>query len=305
MENNLSIPKLAENKANFLLHHYDFNSAREAFYFILKKLKKEKIRILLPAYIGVSEKEGSGIFDPVKKSGIDYSFYGMNDFLIVDLNNLKSLTNNKQKTVVLIVNYFGLNTPNKKEIISYLKSKNIQIIEDNSHAIFSFYNSLERDFDYTFFSIHKMLPFSRGGILVSKTKLDIYEKSNLEFLGYDFKKISDKRIKNYLFIHKELKNANYKCIQTCKIPLLNSVPQTYPFLLDSTSLRDNLYFKMNEKNFGAVSLYHKLIPEVDNSFKIEHMISSRILNLPVHQDISEAQLKNMIKCLFFLIDEFN
>ena len=92
----------------------------------------------------------------------------------------------------MIVNYFGLNTPNKKEITSYLKSKNIQIIEDDAHAIFSFYNSSQRDFDYAFFSIHKMLPFNKGGVLVSKTDLNISENSNLEFLRYDLKKIRQK-----------------------------------------------------------------------------------------------------------------
>ena len=260
---------------------------------------------MLPAYIGISEKEGSGIFDPIKETGIDYSFYSMSDFLTVDLNNIKSLINNRKKIAVLIVNYFGLNSPNKKEIISFLKLKKIQIIEDNSHGIFSFYNTLERNFDYTFFSIHKMLPFKNGGVLVSKTKLNIAKKSKLEFLRYDIKQIIDKRIKNYLFIHEQLKNINHKSVQVCKIPLYDSVPQTYPLLLDSEALRDNLYFKMNEKDFGIVSLYHKLIPEIDKSFKIEHMMSKKILNLPVHQDISQTQLQSMIKFLFLLINKFN
>ena len=87
--------------------------------------------------------------------------------------------------------------------------------------------------------------------------------------------------------------------------MYDSVPQTYPLLLDSEALRDNLYFKMNEKDFGVVSLYHKLIPEIDKSFKIEHMMSKKILNLPVHQDISQTQLKSMIKFLFLLINKFN
>jgi len=305
MINNFPISKLARNKSNFLFHYYNFTSARDSFRFLLKKLKKEKIKILLPAYIGISEKEGSGIFDPIKETGIDYSFYSMSDFLTVDLNNIKSLINNRKKIAVLIVNYFGLNSPNKKEIISFLKSKKIQIIEDNSHGIFSFYNTLERNFDYTFFSIHKMLPFKNGGVLVSKTKLNIAKKSKLEFLRYDIKQIIDKRIKNYLFIHEQLKNINHKSVQVCKIPLYDSVPQTYPLLLDSEALRDNLYFKMNEKDFGIVSLYHKLIPEIDKSFKIEHMMSKKILNLPVHQDISQTQLKSMIKFLFLLINKFN
>ena len=137
------------------MHYYDFISARDAFRFLLKKLKKEKTRILLPAYIGTSEKEGSGIFDPIRETGIDYSLYRMNDVLTVDFYDLKNMIDNNKKSAILIVNYFGLNTPNKKEIISYLKSKNIQIIEDNAHAIFSFYNNSQRDFDYAFFSIHK------------------------------------------------------------------------------------------------------------------------------------------------------
>ena len=302
---NFSITKLAENKSNFLLHYYDFISARDAFRFLLKKLKNEKTRILLPAYIGISEKEGSGIFDPIRETGIDYSLYRMNDILTVDFDDLKNKTYNNKKNAVLIINYFGLNTPNKKEIISYLKSKNIQIIEDDAHAIFSFYNSSQRDFDYAFFSIHKMLPFSNGGVLVSKTDLDISKNSNLEFLRYDLRKISDKRIRNFCFIHDELKKIKKKHIEICAISLGNAVPQTYPILLEGTALRDHLYYKMNEKGFGVVSLYHSLVSEIDDSFTIEHMMSRRILNLPIHQDITLTQIESMIKCLMLLIDEFN
>jgi dTDP-4-amino-4,6-dideoxygalactose transaminase len=52
---------------------------------------------------------------------------------------------------------------------------------------------------------------------------------------------------------------------------------------------------MNAAGFGVVSLYHTLISQVPpQSFPAAVRVSRRILNLPVHQDISHEALEAMV-----------
>ena len=46
-------------------------------------------RVLLPAYVGWSAKEGSGVFDPVDELGVPYAFYRLDDRLRIDLYGLE------------------------------------------------------------------------------------------------------------------------------------------------------------------------------------------------------------------------
>ena len=66
------ILKEPKNKINFKKNIFFANSARESFSIILKYIffKSDK-KILMPSYIGETEKEGSGVFDPVRKNFID------------------------------------------------------------------------------------------------------------------------------------------------------------------------------------------------------------------------------------------
>ena len=72
------------------------------------------------------------------------------------------------------------------------------------------------------------------------------------------------------------------------------VPQSLPVLIHNTS-RDKLYFTMNESGYGVVSLYHTLIQQIKAAeFSDSHWLSRRILNLPVHQDVSFKALEDMV-----------
>jgi len=61
-------------------------------------------------------------------------------------------------------------------------------------------------------------------------------------------------------------------------------------LLDSPIIRDNLYFELNNKGFGVVSLYHTLIKELPEYHHNEIYLSNHILNLPLHQDTNEDEI---------------
>ena len=67
------IEKQQKNIKNLKMNMYFFNSARESFEYILTNALKNKT-ILIPAYIGYSSKEGSGIFDPIKILKLNINF---------------------------------------------------------------------------------------------------------------------------------------------------------------------------------------------------------------------------------------
>ena len=59
---------------------------------------------------------------------------------------------------------------------------------------------------------------------------------------------------------------------------------------------------MNERGYGAVSLYHTMIAELAETLVNEHEISDRILNLPIHQDIESDQLDEMLETLIEMVE---
>ena len=73
-------------------------------------------------------------------------------------------------------------------------------------------------------------------------------------------------------------------------PRLGEVPQTYPVLVKRVS-RDDLYARLNAMGFGAVSLYHTMISQIDaKAFPDSHRLARSILNLPVHQDVTGEEI---------------
>jgi dTDP-4-amino-4,6-dideoxygalactose transaminase len=75
------------------------------------------------------------------------------------------------------------------------------------------------------------------------------------------------------------------------------VPQTLPVIVSQSS-RDALYFEMNRRGFGVVSLYHTLIQQIrEVEYPDSYWLSRRILNLPVHQDIQPGDLEAMVNQL--------
>ena len=70
--------------------------------------------------------------------------------------------------------------------------------------------------------------------------------------------------------------------------------QTFPVLIDKTETRDKLYFELNDKGFGGVSLYHELVkPLYCEEFKDSVYVSDHIFNLPVHQDVDTKMIDSM------------
>jgi dTDP-4-amino-4,6-dideoxygalactose transaminase len=295
-------PEFTDNLRN---RHYFFENARSGFFNILRFLDLSAGEtLLLPSYIGWSSKEGSGIFDPVKTSSVKYSFYPLKEDLSIDFLALQSMLDQNVKAC-LLVNYFGFPDLNYFRICNMLRKKHIIIIEDQAHSLFThFVSRLSGKLsDFSIFSIHKMLPYHDGGMVIlhnndkgfaeqynSFCATGTYEKSIFEYDFYDISKI---RQKNYQFLESKLK-GNISGIK----PLFESlpagvIPQTLPALVKNNR-RDDLYFGLNDAGFGAVSLYHTLIDEIGkDQFPQAYFVSRNIINLPVHQDVSSAYLEKM------------
>jgi dTDP-4-amino-4,6-dideoxygalactose transaminase len=282
-----------------------YGSAREGFFQALQSENLKTKKILLPAYIGFSNREGSGVFDPVKMSECRYEFYRMTHDLNINVNDLKKRIQKNKGNILLLIHYFGFKDINIFEIKKCARKNKMVIIEDFAHSFFTFWLNPVVDFDIAFFSIHKLFPVNTGGMVLTK-KMCLSgdrSKAQIDLFNYDMQGIINKRIENYQLISSkiELKERADKIVLLRKT-LKNEVPQTCPVLVDSRETRDNLYFKMNEYGYGVVSLYNTLIGEIDSSFFTEHHISDRILNLPVHQDVEKENIEGLVDYLFEIIE---
>jgi selenocysteine lyase/cysteine desulfurase len=196
------IDKIAINKENQKIHEYYYSSAREGMFDLFNNMKKEDMinTLFLPGYIGWSPKEGSGIFDPIDKlEGLSIQYYKMTSDLSIDINDLsnriKKIENDK--FAVLAVNYFGFVDLRIEDVADIVKQYSGWLIEDNAHGFFTYQYTEENFSDATFFSLHKMFPFSSGGSLIVKnnqlTSLK-YNGSNISDIEYNPRKYNVRNI---------------------------------------------------------------------------------------------------------------
>ena len=110
------VEKKQREKENCIFNWNYFRSARDGFKTILKISELRGKKILLPAYIGHSSREGSGVFDPIREVGQDYLFYHMDNRLRIDIKDLKEKILKNPGNILLIIDYFGFRDGNLKEI---------------------------------------------------------------------------------------------------------------------------------------------------------------------------------------------
>lgn len=107
-------------------------------------------------------------------------FYRILENLEIDFNHLKAIA--AKAKLLLIIHYFGF--PQRMgEIISFCKERDILLIEDCAHALFS---RLEGKYlgtfgDYGFFSLRKSLPLLDGGMVLMS---DESIRPTLDNFGY-------------------------------------------------------------------------------------------------------------------------
>jgi dTDP-4-amino-4,6-dideoxygalactose transaminase len=298
------IAKSAENPHNCARRIILFQSAREAFGSVLKALDIGPGKVLLPAYIGWSPREGSGVFDPIATLHLDYSFYALDERLRIDLDSLRTELQTGRIRILVIIHYFGYVDPSYQEAVKLAREYGVFILEDEAHAMLSDVvgGICGRFGDACIYSFHKMLPVESGGAAIVNDpesplaqSLIAHPGSSLPLCDFDLRRIADKRRTNSLLLDELVRGMTGEIEPLFDAPRSGEFPQTYPVIIRNGS-RDRLYHEMNAAGFGVVSLYHTLISEISpGCFPATAKVSRHILNLPVHQDASEGALESMVR----------
>lgn len=313
------ITKNPIDKKNCLENIIFFRSARRAFYYLLQQQRFADGRgILIPAYIGITDREGSGVFDPIEEAGINCSFYAVDANLQAEVSDIEEQIRASNIGALLLIHYFGFPQKNIDHLKEVCRRNNIALIEDCAHCLYGKYNGvpLGEHGDFSFYSIHKTLPSDAGGILKINQEAfsciglipgeDNIDKQSLEiFCQAQKSRIEKKRIDNYNHLQQLLSGTE-------EIRLMNPsldegvVPLNMPILV-KTGAREPLYFYLMEHHIPTIALYYRLIPEIPKDlFPISYNISENILNLPVHQDIELDDLNRLVQSVndFFSKNEF-
>lgn len=303
----MPISKVARQRDTFRRPFRFFPNGRTGFKAFLRAVCRDPgDRVLLPAYVGWSPREGSGVFDPVRELGLTYVFCRVDEKLRLDLDHMEDLFRQNRVKVVVLIHYFGGVDPGYPAAVSLARRHGALVLEDEAHALLTDLvgGASGRLGDACIFSLHKMLPMERGGMLV----VDSSREDVLEGMGpgepdfpspweYDLKEISRRRLENARLLSRLLAPLAGEADPLWGDPPDGQVPQTYPVLIRNHS-RDQVYFSMNEAGFGVVSLYHTLIdPITPKEFPVSHRLSRRILNLPVHQDAAPDDLRALVNRL--------
>lgn len=296
------ITKRAERPSNHLRRLTLFQSARMAFRAILDALDISGGKVLLPAYIGWSPREGSGVFDPIASLGLDYGFYALDERLRMDIGSLRTELRSGCVRVFVVIHFFGYVDPSYPEAVKIAREHGVFVVEDEAHAMLSDLvgGICGRLGDACIFSFHKILPVECGGAAVINDPesplmgtLTGDPCRALPLYNFDLTRIADKRRANSLALGQLVGELAPEIEPLFDAPDDGEFPQSYPVMIRNGS-RDRLYREMNSAGFGVVSLYHTLISRISpDRFPAPAMVSRQILNLPVHQDASEEGLEAM------------
>jgi len=277
-------------------------SARAAMTFILQARSSVDARgILLPSYIGISKIEGSGVFDPIRASNIAFDFYPLDQRLRPDLVALENQLKSGNFQLVLLIHFFGLPQVNVEYFAALCKRYNVKLIEDCAHTLLGGLSGrrLGSYGDYAIFSIHKSTGTVDGGFFLDHTcKLDceslpeefcISQRTLADFANTDLKASSRRRLQNYRAVAGWVNSIPQLVPIFDKLPI-GAVPLNFPVIVEQGK-REQLYFKLIDRDILPTALYHTLIPEINSEcFPHSHFVSANILNLPTHSDISDSDL---------------
>jgi dTDP-4-amino-4,6-dideoxygalactose transaminase len=276
----------------------------------LTALNIEGGSVLLPAYIGWSPREGSGVFDPIASLGLNYEFYALDEGLRIEMESLQAALRSGRIRVLVLIHFFGFVDPAFEEVVKLARDHGVFVLEDEAHAMLTDMvgGICGRLGDACIYSFHKMLPVESGGAVVLNDpasslagKLSTGSGFPMPVFDFDLAAIAARRRANSLLLDRLVRDLAPGIEPLFGAPRSGVVPQTYPVLIRSGS-RDDLYHRMNAAGFGVVSLYHTLIAEISpEQFPATADISRKIMNLPVHQDATPGELEAMMGSLAFLV----
>ncbi|WP_179105599.1 DegT/DnrJ/EryC1/StrS family aminotransferase [Vreelandella utahensis] len=299
------IPKAAYDPENGSRKARFFPSARRAWLACLQGLSPR--RILLPAYIGYTDKEGSGVLDPIDELKTPFSFYPVGTDLLANSDTIMHcLVREPDIDVVLLIHYFGWPGGDVSTIRSICDQMGVVLVEDCAHAFHWGQPdpSLGIRGDFALYSIHKYLATATGGLLHAVhqkeyPKAMVPEEQNIDpavldvLARADLDAIAGKRRENLARVLDELDDMDGLIPLRTEIPL---VPQSMPVWVEGHKMREKLYFRMMERGVPATALYHRLHHSLERTlFPQSFEVSEHVLNLPIHQDMSADMIKYMFQ----------
>lgn len=302
----MRIGKTATDPSIGLTPSLFYDSAREGMRDFLEYCcRGERRRILLPAYIGWSPIEGSGVFDPVRELALEPYFYELNSDLSVNRTDFERRLTESAPQVVVLIHYFGRTQPELAELARLARGHGAVVVEDLAHGFFTARRggAAGRHGDVLLFSLHKMFatPGARGGLVTYRDPQLLRGQSPTrpEFasflMNYDWDGIANTRRSNFTVLNELLLDLPSRGLGFDLIwPMLSvtDVPQTLPVRILNGN-RDKIYHRMNSDGFGMVSLYHTLIPEV-RAVDVAVELAESTINFPVHQDIDPGSICGMV-----------
>jgi dTDP-4-amino-4,6-dideoxygalactose transaminase len=299
---NTRVIRKAPTRKEGALQKRFFCNARKGFEYLLSQLDFEHEQsILLPAYIGISEREGSGVLDPVQANQLSYCFYGLDEALQINMQSLKAQLDSQQVKVLLVIHYFGFVQSQLMEIRRLCDERNIVLIEDCAHCYW--YATVDNLAvgsvgDFSFFSIHKVIPSRTGGMLVNNVRhvfSPLPRKNLIEYedlLSYASSVPADVwcRVENYCYLADKLTGGSgFSLMHPALVE--GCIPMNLPILLDEQFSRHALFWALRNSGIETTALYYALIPELDErEFPVSFSVSKRILNLPIHADLDKSDL---------------
>ena len=303
-----SIPMRPEVDRDLIRLLHPFASGRTAFAMFLRalQLRSEDV-VLLPSYIGVSHREGSGVFDPIRETGVGHAFYRMDATLSVDLNDLARQLERVRPKVVVLIHFFGWPDPSCPDVVRLAHDHGALVMEDSAHAMLSdvIGAGVGRLGDASIWSLHKLLPMPSGGMLVLNAPthhlvnaLPAEPSAPLaDPWRFDLAEMAARRREKAVHLLQSVRSISDEIEPLRQSLPPGVVPQTFPVLVRRAS-RDRLYETLNAAGFGVVSLYHTLIDEIaSDDFPESHALSHRILNLPLHESASVPGLDHLVRTL--------
>ena len=275
-----------------------YNSARSAFYDLLKNTFIEKLWI--PRFICDS------MIEPLNLLGVEICFYDLNyDFSPILPEVLMP------NEYLLYVNYFGLCTSVQRRILRKYSGK--QIIFDHSQAFFV----QPLDCYATVYSPRKFLPVAEGGLLVTNQNIvpEYYKRTAEEMVkqyehallrsvstathaynifqhnekafedclpreiskitgqmleSFDYASFKEQRLKNFKLLHSQLGEFNQLKVNIEDI----ESPLTYPLLLDKKLSNMLIQSKIYTPTYWLDSLKRVTKDSFENNFisNVTHLI---------------------------------
>lgn len=285
------------------------NTARNCFEYVLRVRHYSKV--FIPYFTC------EVMLEPLKKLGINYEFYHINELL-----EPVSYPKLSRAEAFLYTNYFGL----KQGCVKLLEKKyGDHLIVDNAQAFFA--EPIE-GID-TFYSARKFFGVADGAYLYTEQQLVIdldsdvsYERmshllkridlgakaSYLDFRynddslcnqdiklmsklteailsGIDYESVKKQRRENYAFLDKSLTDSNQIHLELEE----DAVPMVYPYLTDDVFLRQRL---IDNKVF--VATYWPSVSGWTTEGMLERELTEGILPLPIDQRCGIGNMKEII-----------